>query len=184
MVAAVGPGQRRLLVAGHGADHGRAQRGGPLADDQPDAAGRGVYQYRVARPDLVDVADQIARGHALQHHRRRGAVVDRVRQLDHPVRSDQPGFGIGADGRCVGDPVARFQMGDAGADRIDDTRRLHARHERQRQRVEAGAVIDIDVVQPDCGLLQPDLAGTRLADLDLVPLQHFGTAGLMDSDRV
>ena len=111
-------------------------------------------------------------------------VVDRARQLDHPVRCDQSCFGIGADHRCVGDPVARFQMGDAVADRIDDSRGLHARHERQRQRIKAGAVIDIDVVQPHCGLLQPDLAGTRRADLDLFPLQHFGTAGLMDSYRV
>src|SRR4051812_318476 len=49
VVAAVGPGQLRLLVRADRADHGRAQRLEPLAGDQADAAGRGVEEDRVAR---------------------------------------------------------------------------------------------------------------------------------------
>ena len=140
-------------------------------------------QDRVARPDLVDVAYQIARGHALQHHRRRGAFVYGIRQLDQPICRDKPRLGIGADHRSVRDPVPGSQMRHAVTDHIDGSRRLHARNERQRQRVKPGAVIDIDEVQSHCGLLQPDLAGTGSTNLDPFPLQHFGAAGLMDSDR-
>ena len=56
--------------------------------------------------------------------------------------------------------------------------------ERQRLRVEPGAVIDVDEVEARRLLAQPDLAGAGIADLDLFPLQDLGSAGLMDSDRV
>ena len=48
MVAAIRLGERRLLVVADRADHGGAEMLGPLADDQPDPAGRGVDQDRLA----------------------------------------------------------------------------------------------------------------------------------------
>ncbi len=44
-------------------------------------------------------------------------------------------------------------------------------------------MIDVDIVEPGGFLAEPGLAGTGLADLDRFPLQNFGPAGLMDSDR-
>ena len=46
----VSPGDRRLLVRPDGADDRRPEGLQPLAGDQPDPAGRGVEQDRLARP--------------------------------------------------------------------------------------------------------------------------------------
>ena len=51
VIAAVGARKLGLFLASDGADDGRSERLGPLADDQPDAAGRGVNEDRVARLD-------------------------------------------------------------------------------------------------------------------------------------
>ena len=50
VVAAVGPGDRRLLVRADGPDDRRPEGLQPLAGDQPDPAGGGVEQDRLARP--------------------------------------------------------------------------------------------------------------------------------------
>ena len=110
----------RLLVAADGADHGGAEMLGPLAEDQADAAGRGVEQDGVAGLDLIGLADQVLRRQALQHHRRGGLVVDAVGQLQQAVGRDQPRFGIGAERRrAIGDAIAGLQVGDPGADFLD-----------------------------------------------------------------
>ena len=45
-------------------------------------------------------------------------------------------------------------------------------------------MIDVDEVQSSRLLADADLRGAGIADVDLVPLEDLGTAGLMDSDRV
>ena len=72
-MAAVRPRELRLLRAADGADHGRAEVARPLAGDQPDAAGGRMDQHGVAGADLVGAPQQVLGGHALEHHRRRGA---------------------------------------------------------------------------------------------------------------
>ena len=47
--AAMGARELGFFVGADGADHRRAERLGPLADDQPDAARRGMDQDRLAR---------------------------------------------------------------------------------------------------------------------------------------
>ena len=64
------------------------------------------------------------------------------------------------------------------------TRTFHAEGERQRQLVQAGAVVGVDVVQAGSAVLQPDLAGAGRADLDLFPFHLVGAAGFVDADRV
>jgi hypothetical protein len=98
------------------------------------------------------------------------------------VGRDQPHLGIAADRAGIGDPVAGPEIGDAVADRFDRAGALHARDEGQGHRIEPGAVIDIDEIQPDGAMAQPDLAGARFADRDLLPLEHFGAAGLVDAN--
>jgi hypothetical protein len=75
-------------------------------------------------------------------------------------------------------------MLDARPDALDDPGAFDPGRERQRLRIEAGAVIDVDEVEPDRVLAESDLAGAGLADLDRLPLQDLGAARLMDSDRV
>ena len=48
VVAAMGLGELRLFVVADGADHGGAEMLGPLADDQADAARRGMDQDGLA----------------------------------------------------------------------------------------------------------------------------------------
>ena len=98
--AAMGLGELGLFVAADGADHGGAEMLGPLAEDQADAAGRGMQQDGVAGFDAIGLADQILRGQALQHHGGGGLVVDAVGQLEQAIGRDQPRFGIGADRRA------------------------------------------------------------------------------------
>ena len=83
MIAAMRAGDLGLLLAADGADHGRAEMLGPLAHDQADAAGGGMDQDGVAGLHRIGFVQQIARGHAADHHRGGGALVDAVRQRDH-----------------------------------------------------------------------------------------------------
>src|SRR5690606_20828141 len=60
---------------------------------------------------------------------------------------------------------------------------LGSRHERGLHRIGAGALIDVDEVDP-CGLhVDPYLALTRLGHLTLLDPAHLGTALLADHHR-
>ncbi len=98
VVAAVGAGDFGLVVAADRADHGGAEMLGPLADDQADAAGRGVDHDGVAGLHLVGGVEEIARGHAADHHRGRGAFVDAGWQFDDACGRRDPRLGIGVVG--------------------------------------------------------------------------------------
>ena len=91
MIAAVRVRDRGLRVAAHRADYGRAEVLRPLTHDQADTAGRGVDQNRVAGCHLVGLEQKRARGHAADHHRRRQARIDAVRQRDHARGGHDPG---------------------------------------------------------------------------------------------
>ncbi len=89
-----------------------------------------MYEYGVARPDLIYVANEIARGHALQHHCRRRAVGYARWKLDQAVCGDKPFFGVGTDHRSVSNPVTGFQMVDAVTHCVHGARCLHAGYAR------------------------------------------------------
>ena len=144
-----------------------------------------MKQNRVARLDAIGLADQILHGETLQHHRSRGLVVDTVGQLEQPVGRDEPHFGIGAERGCaIGDAITWLQVGDACAHLLDDSRPLAAKAAWQLHRINTGAIIDVDEVEPDGGVADARLACPGLADIDLFPDQDFGTAGLVKADGV
>ena len=61
------------------------------------------------------------------------------------------------------------------------------RNWRKRQlgcRIDPAPKINIDIVEPDCGLSQQDLRRTRTRDLLGLPLHDLRSAGLADSDNV
>jgi len=123
-------------------------------------------------------------GHALEHHRRRLSVVDAVRDGDQAIGRHQPFLGIGADRRVgVGDPVAGLELGDAGAHRLDHAGRFEADDSRQgTRRIEAGPMIDVDVIEPDRRLPNARLTRPWCADVDVLVFQHFGSAVLVDAN--
>ena len=79
----------------------------------------------------------------------------------------------------VTDPEFRYPL----ADRFHPARAFHAQRPGQRRQwVQAGTMIDIDVVQSDGAMTHPQLAGTGIAHIDLLPAQDFGTAVFMNAD--
>ena len=77
------------------------------------------------------------------------------------VTSNTGGGGGAGAGHGEADPVPGLQIVDARPQRLDDARPLHPRGEGQRQRVETGAVVDVDEVDADRLEAHPRLARTR-----------------------
>jgi len=183
VVAAVRLCQFGFLFRADRADHRRADRVQPLAGDEADAAGGGMEQHGVALLDFEGAADEILDRHALQHHRRGGAVIDGIGQLHQAVPRHDAGLGIGAGRQVrIGDTVAGLEGGDAVAHRFDDTHALHADGRRILQRVGAHAVIDIDVVEAAGLLLQQHFARAGRRHVDVFVLQDFRAAGFVNAD--
>ena len=184
MVGAVLLGERRLLLRPYRADDGRAQMLAPLAQDEADAARSRVDQDGVAFLDLVDVAHEVLRGHAFEHHAGRLLVGDRIRKLDRPIRGQQPFGRVAARAGHVGNAVAHLEVLDAVAHRDDFARALVADDERRGgSRIHPGAEIDVDEVDAAGVLLDADLPRARRTDIDVLISQRLGAAGLMHSDR-
>jgi hypothetical protein len=59
---------------------------------------------------------------------------------------------------------------------------LVAEHQRHRQRVGAGALVDVDEVEADRMVADADLAGARVAHRQIDELHLFGAADLVDAD--
>ena len=76
--------RRGLLLARHRADHDGAQAARPAADQQADAAGRGVHEQPGAGADVAEVAQQDVGGDALEQQGRGDVVLDRRGQADDP----------------------------------------------------------------------------------------------------
>ena len=136
-----------------------------------------MEEDRLPLLDLEGAPEQALDGHPLEEGRR-GDLSRRCPSGSLTSRSagDQPLLGIGADLHLVDDAVARLEAGDARPDRLDLAGRLRAGDQRiaARRLVDALAVIDVDEVDADRELAEPDLARSRLADLDLDPFHDLG----------
>ena len=141
-----------------------------------------MNQNDVALLHLVGLAQQVLRSEALHHHRRGRRERDRFWQLDEMLGLDVALFGVRAEGRDIGDPVAGTEALDALADRHDLARALVARRERiRRRRIEPGAVIDVEVIDGDRAMANPDFAGTRRRQFDVLEAHDVRGADVMDS---
>src|SRR6185312_2784649 len=86
--------------------------------------------------------------------------------------------------RGVGDAVARREVLDALAHRLDHAGALAARRQRQRVRVQARALVDVDEVDAAGVVAHAHLAGAGLAHRDIDEAQHVGAAEFADLDRL
>src|SRR6185312_3222589 len=84
----------------------------------------------------------------------------------------------------ISDAIALFHAGDAVANRLDDPCAFDSRREGQVLLVEAGPMIDVDEVETRRFLANLELARSGFSNVDLLPLEDFGTAVLMDSECV
>src|SRR5215470_14503106 len=103
------------------------------------------------------------RGHALEHHCRGLLAPNRIRQLYESVSVDHPHLGVAADRSGICHAVPNLQAADARTDSVDDPRALDSRSEGQRLRIEANAMIDVDIIEPRRLLAEPNLARAGLA---------------------
>ncbi len=69
LVGARFPGELRLLLGARGPDDGRAAQLGELDEQEPDPAGRGVHERRLAFLKGEGAVRQVVGGHALEHDR-------------------------------------------------------------------------------------------------------------------
>src|SRR5690606_3598395 len=182
-VATVRFRDRTLRLAAHDADHACAAAFRPLRAQQADAAGGRVQQDRIPCADAVAAVQQVPRREPLQHHGRRGPVVDRVGQRHEPLRVDETLLGIGVERRRarIRDALPRHEAGDPCADRGDHAGRLAAETARQRYRIEALAVVRVDHVETDRGVAHADFVRARLVHVDFAELQHLRSAELVDT---
>ena len=132
---------------------------------------------------LVGAADEVLRGHALEHHRGCGVEVDGVGEMDQAVRGDDAGGGVGADRAAgIGDAVAGFDGGDVVADGHDGAGAFHAGGGGEGGFIEAGAEIDVDIVEADGGVFDEGFAGTGVRRGDVLPFHHLRAAGRVEAD--
>lgn len=161
------------------------KRSEPLAGNQAHATRRRVPQHRLTRLDLVAGANQELDCHALQQEGSCHFIADVIGQLDQQRGGNHPGFGVGtghATGVCH--PVAGLEQLDTLAHRLHNTGSLDAQAARQGRRIHARAVIDVNVVEPDGGLAQPDLPRLRILGVDVLPFENIRAASFMNSNCV
>jgi hypothetical protein len=178
-------GQRAFGVRARRAYELQAHGARPLTGNQSDAAGGRVEKHEVT---LLQAAlglgplEQVLRREALEHHGRAGVEVDSIGQLAHALGRHHAQFAITA-GRLagIGGAVTGLEVGDTLTHRLDHSRGLHAQRRRHRQRVQAGAVIDVDKVQSDAVVPDAYFAGARFAHAHVGDLQLFRAARLLDS---
>src|SRR5262249_12463417 len=102
------------------------------------------------------------------------------RELEHEPRFDVALFRIGARRDGVGDPVARFETLDRRADLDHLARPFGAgRVRRRRRRIEAVPVIDVDIVDSDRMLTQPELSFAGRRQFDLLQAHDLRASGLL-----
>ena len=137
-----------------------------------------MNQHIVAGLDPGAALDQEFGGAAFKHDRGGGVVVDVVGELDQRRRRDQSRGRIGpALGTEGGDAVAWRNFAHPFADRNHLARGFEPEPGGERRWIGAGAVIDIDEIDPDRALLDQRLPRPGRAEFDLVPLDHLGSAG-------
>ncbi len=184
----IGAERARDIGLGAGPDDGndcRAEMFGPLDGDGADATGRGVNHHGIALADAMDLAQQRLHRQSFQHHGGCLDVIEARRHFDEAIRGHETNLRIRpGTGPRVGDPVARHEVGDARTDGFDDTHALMSRNGRELRGVQPSTLVDVDEIEPDSGMTDPDLFRTGVACFDGFPTQNIGIAIGMESDRV
>ena len=120
-------------------------------------------------------------GQALEHHGGTGVKVDVVGQFADVLGRHDPRFAIAARrGAGISGTVACFEVGNALTHRFHHARGFHAQTMRQCQRVQTGAVVNINKVQTHGMVADADFTRTGITDGDIDQVQLFGAAGLVE----
>ena len=179
---AVGERPLALAFAADDTDDLGADGRGPLAEEQADAAGRGVEQCLLPGLQGEGPAQKVLHGGALEQHRGGGVEIDAVGNLHQTPGGQQQRLAVGADsGGAVGDAAAGGQ-GHAVAHGLDHTGALEADARRQRQGIEPAAVVGVNEIQTDGAVRHAHHAGAGGGQIPLHELHDLRTAGLCHLD--
>src|SRR5690606_18668377 len=120
-----------------------------------------------------------------QHDRGGRSIVDRIGQTHDAIGGDDAQLAVSAGYVSdIGDAVTRSDMTYARADRLDDAGSFSARCERKGRLIQAGALIDVEEIEPDGGVSNEHFARAGCGNFDGPPLEHFRPAVSMDADGV
>src|SRR5882672_6537011 len=176
--------QRRLFRRRHGADHLHAKRFRPLARDQSHPARRRVHQDRFVALQPIGLAKKILDGQTLEHHCSGLFEGDLRRQAHHRCCRHHTQIGVRTYRALrIRNAIALFEEFDVAAHRFHHPGRLGADAVRQRQRIKADAVINVDVIEPDRVLADTHLFRPRIADFEFDQLEFLRPAVLLHLDR-
>src|ERR1019366_881577 len=154
-VAALPARDRGFGLAADDTHDPRAERASPLRQQRAHAAGSGMEQNVVLRLHAVSPAQQVFGRETFEHQCRALLIADGGRQLD----------------QSRGRNIALLAVRPAG---------LAPGYFRQRPRIQAAAVIDVDEVDADRRMAQLHFATRRRRELLALPLEHLGTAVLVE----
>jgi len=143
-----------------------------------------VEQDGLARLHLVGAPQQILRGHAFQHHRRRGFEGNTLGQDDQAIGRHGAHLGIGAGSAAgISNAIARSDLRDPGPCGLDHAGAFVSHPRRKSDLVQSGALVDVEKIESASLVTHPRLARTGVPDLNVFPFQNFGPALLLDSNR-
>jgi hypothetical protein len=182
-VAAYCPREPRFFLARHRADHSCAERLRPLAQQQPDAAGRGVHEHALARFHAVRAMQQVLGRHPFQHQRSGSFVVQLLGKDDDRFGGHRAHGDVRPRRRTrVRDAIAGKQVRYPFADVDHRPCGFHAQGRRRLDHaVEPAPHVDVDVIDADRGVPDADFAAARSGRAERLLAQHFGAAeGLHD----
>src|SRR5690606_18956299 len=121
-----------------------------LAEDEPYAARSGMHKDEISTFHPVSAADEIVRGEALEHEGGRLLVGYSARNLHDANPGHVAGLGVGAWlRRHVRNAVSPPHVAHLAPDGNHDARRLVTEPARRRRRIQPGAVVNVQEVDPD-----------------------------------
>src|SRR5438034_1327275 len=168
--------QRGLLARRDRAQHPCAPEFGDLTEQETHAARGGVHQACVPRLQGVGRSREVVRRHALEHYGGALLRAHAVRQHDDPVGRDDDVLGVRAEQARIRDALPNFGCGHAGANGAHNPRGFLSQRNRQRDLVEARALVHVDEVHAGSFDLDEHLAGARGGPLDVLAPQRVRTA--------
>jgi len=150
-------------------------------EDERDRGGLGVGETGRDREDVAARHDEELRGAAV------AMLSEQSEARTEPVLPGEAAHAVAAGDAGADDHrIARGDVLDPGADRVDDACDLGPRHERQREAVPGDAAThpEVEMVEPDRDDPHPHLAGARDRIRELLPLEDLRSSVALDAVSV
>src|SRR6185295_5750286 len=185
MVASVRFGDSGFVIRAYRAYYGHAQRLQPLTGDESHTARRGMKQNGFAFLYPIDSTKQIPHREPFEHHCCNFVVRYSFGHLHQAIGGNQARLRVRSRRPSgVTHAIASLDTRHAFADVFHYAGSFQADAARKRHRIQARAVIGVDEVQADRGIADPRLSVRRIAYFDIIELEDFRPASLVETYRL